>query len=106
MRRREHLLDALLFATVFAITFAKVRWIIGGIDVSISDVTASLFVIAFAISRVGRRDWSVPRTGAVLCAFLLAFLLVYLVGFFNLDTALDRDQFAKGLANFIVHFCS
>lgn len=104
MKRREYLLDALLFATVFAITFAKVRWTVGGVDVSISDVTASLFVIAFAVSRVGRRDWSVPRTGAVLCAFFLAFLLVYLVGFFNLDTALDRDQFAKGLAKFVVHF--
>jgi O-antigen ligase len=104
VKGREHLLDALLFATVFVITFAKVRWAVGGVDVTISDVTASLFVIAFAVSRAGRRDWSVPRTGAVLSVFFLAFLLVYLVGFFNLETALDRDLFAKGLGKFVVHF--
>ena len=33
-----------------------------------------------------------------------AFLLVYLVGYFNLETSADRSQFAKGLAKFALHF--
>jgi hypothetical protein len=96
--------DALLLVTVATITFANVRWALGGLDVNVSDVTASLFVLAFLLYRVERGDWSLPRTSAVLLAFFAAFSLVYLIGYFNLETAADRDLFAKGLAKFVVHF--
>ena len=104
MTRRTTFVDALLFATVFTITFAKLRWVVAGADVNVSDVTAGLFLLAFLATRYARRDWSFPRTAAVLAAFFLAFLLVYLVGFFNLETNVDRNQFGKGLAKFVIHF--
>ena len=101
---RTRLVDALLFASVFTITFAKVRWAAGSADVNVSDVTAGLFVLAFAIARAEGRDGRVPRTVAVLAAFFALFVLVYLAGFFNLTTTEDRDLFAKGIVKFAIHF--
>jgi hypothetical protein len=37
-------------------------------------------------------------------AFLAAFLLVYLIGFYNMETKQAFDQFGKGLAKFLIHF--
>ncbi len=104
MSRRTPAVDALLFATVFAVTFANVRWIVGGLDVNISDVTALFFLGAFALSRLDARDWSFPRTSAALVLFFAAFALVYLAGFFDLETTDDRSLFAKGIVKFAVHF--
>jgi hypothetical protein len=98
------IVDALLLTTVATITFANVRWTLGALDVNVSDVTASLFVLAFLLYRVERGDWSLPRTSGVLALFFAAFALAYLIGYFNLETAADRDLFAKGLAKFVVHF--
>ena len=44
------------------------------------------------------------RTVAVLIVFFFAFLLVYLVGFFNLDTAGAASQFGKGIVKWAIHF--
>ena len=38
--------------------------------------------------------------GAILLAFFAAFLLVYLLGFYNLDTEAGLAQFAKGMVKF------
>lgn len=103
-RQGSGLLDGLLIATVFTITFAKVRWSAGGADVNLSDVAAGLFVFAFFVDRLGTRDWSFPRAFAVLALFLAAFSFVYLVGYFNLETTEDRTQFVKGLVKFWLHF--
>ena len=97
-------LELLLYATAFTITFAKVRVEVAGAYLFLSDVTALLFVLGFLGYRVSRRDWSLPGAAAVLTAFLGAFLAVYLVGYFNLETATDRDEYAKGMAKWIVHF--
>ncbi len=96
--------DVLLLATVFAITFAKVRWTVGGTDVNISDVTAGLFLVAFALSRVDRKDASLPRSSWTLLVFFALFVSVYLAGFFNLETVEDRDLFVKGIIKFSIHF--
>jgi hypothetical protein len=101
---RATLVDLLLAASVFTITFAKLRWSVGGSDVNVSDVTAALFVLAFAADRFERRDTRVPRAALVLLGFGAAFALVYLAGFFNLETADDRTQFFKGLVKFGIHF--
>ena len=66
------LVDGLLFATVFTITFAKVRWDVGGADLNISDVTAGLFVLAFAASRLDRRDGALPGASWKLLVLLRA----------------------------------
>ncbi len=97
-------IDGLLFATAFVITFAKIRLETPIGDVYLSDITATLFVLAVVAARIESRDWSVSRAAAVAGAFFGLFLLVYLIGFFNLETAADRDQFVKGLAKFAVHF--
>jgi hypothetical protein len=98
------LVDALLFANVFTITFAKIRWTVGSVDINISDITALLFLGAFAFHRAGLGDRRIPRTAAVLLLFFALFTIVYLAAFFNLDTVADRDQFAKGMVKFVVHF--
>ncbi len=96
--------DVLLFANVLTITFAKVRWAAGGPDVNISDISATLFLAVFAADRIERRDGRIPRTVAVLGAFFLLFLVVYLAGFYNLETTADRTQFVKGLTKYVIHF--
>src|SRR5207342_3144723 len=59
-----------------------------------------LFLISFAaISRP-----RVPATTAVLIGFLAAFCLVYLAGFYNLQTAQELGQYAKGFVKFVIHF--
>jgi hypothetical protein len=101
---RRRLLDFFLLATVFTVTFAQLRWVVGGADVNVSDVTASAFVVTFLVSRIDRSDAALTRTAAVLVAFFTAFALVYLVGFFGLETSEQRNLFTKGLAKFAIHF--
>ena len=89
----------LLFATFFCVTFEKVHWRFGG-SLEISDILTILFLLAFALTSRG----VMPRTTAILLAFFAAFLLVYLAGFFNLDTKQGVDQFTKGMVKFVLHF--
>ncbi len=103
MTRRQPFVDALFFATVFTVTFAKIHWAVGG-DLALSDVLTFLFLIAFAISRLDHLDGRFPRSAAVVFAFFLAFLAVYLLGFFNLETAAALAQWAKGMFKFVLHF--
>ena len=52
MSRRTTPADALLLATVFVITFAKIRWDLGGgSEIYLYDITALLFLLAFALER-------------------------------------------------------
>jgi hypothetical protein len=86
-------------ATIFCCTFEKIHWSIAG-SVGIADVFAILFLICFLFVSYGR----VPRTTAVALGFFAAFLLVYLIGFFNLETSQALAQFVKGLVKFVIHF--
>ena len=101
---RTGLVDGLLFASVFTITFAKLRWAASGADVNVSDVTAALFVAAFLGSRASARDWKLPRAATFLLAFFALFSVVYLAGFFDLETTDDRSLWAKGVVKFAIHF--
>src|SRR5207237_1108170 len=47
---------------------------------------------------------AVPRTTVVLLGFFAAFLLVYLVGYFNLTDSDSLNQWAKGLVKWAIHF--
>jgi hypothetical protein len=89
----------LFLATVFCVTFEKVHWNVAG-AVSIADVLAILFLLSFLVLTRPR----VPRTTGIVLAFFAAFLLVYLIGFFNLETSEALAQFAKGLVKFGIHF--
>ena len=73
---------ALFLATLFVVTWEKVYWNVAG-AVGIADVLTILFLIAFAF------EWGAPRfprTTAVVLAFFAVLLVVYLIGFFNIDT--------------------
>jgi hypothetical protein len=97
MRR---LTSFLFLASVFCVTFEKVHWNIAG-SVSLADVLAIGFLISFA---AGTRRWRVPRTSAILVGFLAVFLLVYLVGYFDLSDSDALAQWGKGLTKWLIHF--
>jgi O-antigen ligase len=91
------------FATVFSVTFEKIRWDVAG-QVSLADVCAVGFIVSFAADRLARGDSRVPRTSVVATGFLVAFLVVYLAGYFNLETAVAATQYGKGMTKFAIHF--
>src|SRR6266542_2736997 len=91
--------DGLFLATLFCVTFEKLQWNLAG-TVSLADVLTIFFLLAFAASAGPR----VPRTAVVVLVFFAAFLLVYLIGFYNLDTKQAADQFGKGMVKFVLHF--
>ncbi len=95
----RRLTSFLFLATVFCCTFEKVYWSFGG-AVSLADVLA----ICFLVSYIALTRPRVPRTTAVLLGFFGAFLLVYLIGFYNLETSAALAQFAKGMVKFVIHF--
>jgi O-Antigen ligase len=86
-------------ATLFVVTFEKVHWNVAG-SVGLADVLAIAFLAAFALGSPSR----VPWTTGVVVGFLAAFLLVYLIGFYNLDTQDALTQFGKGMVKFLIHF--
>jgi O-antigen ligase/polysaccharide polymerase Wzy-like membrane protein len=86
-------------ATLFACTFEKVHWSFGG-AVSLADVLAICFLVAFAVLTRPR----MPRTTVLLLAFFVAFVLVDLIGFYNLETSDALSQFVKGFIKFLIHF--
>jgi len=45
-----------------------------------------------------------PRTTVILIGFFAAFVLVYLVGFYNLQTSDALAQYEKGFLKFLIHF--
>src|SRR5207253_1479833 len=92
--------EFLFLATMFCITFEKVHWNVAG-NVSLADVLTILFLVAFVLSGNVARP---PRTVAIVLAFFCVFLLVYLVGFYNLQTHQALDQFGKGMVKFVLHF--
>ena len=95
--------ELLFLAAAFTVTWEKIHWSFGG-NVSLEDILAGLFVASFVLDRLAAGDGRLQRTGAVVLVFLAAFLLVYLIGFFNLDTKQALDQYVKGLVKFFLHF--
>jgi len=103
MSRRQPFVDFFFFATIATVTFEKIHWSVGS-DIALSDVLTALFLIAFALSRLEHLDGRFTRSAAITFAFFLAFLAVYLLGFFNLETASALAQWAKGMVKFLLHF--
>ena len=100
---RSRLADFALLAMLFTVTFEKYRWNVGG-KWNITELFALLFLVAYVRERVRHRDHRLPRTSIVVVAFFTAFLLVYLTGFYNLETHQAAAQFAKGMGKFVLHF--
>src|SRR5579884_2825667 len=91
--------ELLLLATAFCCTFEKVHWNVAG-NVEITDILTFCFLVAFAVTRRARAT----RTVATVGVFFAAFLLVYLIGFFNIETQQSLNLFGKGMVKFLLHF--
>jgi O-antigen ligase len=90
----------LLLATLFCVTWEKVQWNVAG-AVGIADVLTILFLVAFAF------EWGAPRfprTTVTVLAIFAALLVIYLIGFFNIETKQSLDQWGKGMVKFVLHF--
>jgi O-antigen ligase len=103
VNRPSRTTELLFLACAFCVTFEKVHWAIAG-TVSLEDVLVIGFLAAFAGSRLASGDRRVQQTAAAVLVFLAAFLVVYLVGFFNLETKQALAQFGKGMVKFVLHF--
>ena len=96
---RTRVASFFLLATFFCVTFEKVHWNVAG-SLGIADVLTVCFLVSFALTNRG----PLPRTAAILLGFFAAFLLVYLLGYFNLETKQALDQFTKGMVKYVLHF--
>jgi O-antigen ligase len=110
LRRRGHegvltqpVLDGLFLLTIFTVTFHKLQWELAG-SLTLSDVLTSVFLVLFVWDRIDRKDDGITRTAMVAFAFFLLFALLYLAGFYNLDTGQALAQWAKGMVKFVLHF--
>ncbi len=98
-RSRERIVTGLFLGSLFVSTFEKVHWNVAG-EIGLNDIVTILFVVAYVATE--RRP--LPRTSAIVLAFFAAFALVYLLGFWNLETKQALDQFVKGMVKFVIHF--
>jgi O-antigen ligase len=98
-RTQERIVTGLFFASLFVATFEKVHWGSTG-AVGINDIATILFLIAYVVTE--RRPF--PRTSAIVLGFFAAFALVYLGGYWNIETKQGLDQFAKGMVKFVIHW--
>ncbi len=98
-RTKERIVTGLFFASLFVATFEKVHWNVAG-QIGLNDIATILFLIAYVATE--RRP--LPRTSAIVLGFFAAFALVYLAGYWNIDTKQGLDQFAKGMTKFVIHF--
>ena len=99
----QPVLDGLFFATVLTVTFHKLQWELAG-SLTLSDVLTSVFLVLFAWDRLEHADVRLTQTAVVTLALFIAFALVYLAGFYNLDTGQALAQWAKGMVKFVLHF--
>jgi O-Antigen ligase len=102
-RARSRALDVLLLTTLTVTTWAKIHWSFAG-QVALEDILAILFLMVFTWDRLVRRDWTLPRGAVALVLVLLGLEVVFLLGFFDLDTRDALDQYAKGMTKYLVHF--
>jgi O-antigen ligase len=99
----QPVLDGLFLATVVTVTFHKLQWELAG-SLTLSDVLTSVFLVVFVWDRLERGDTGLTRTAVIAFVFFLAFALVYLAGFYALDTSQALAQWAKGMVKFVLHF--
>jgi len=99
----QPVLDALFLATILTVTFHKLQWELAG-SLTLSDVLTSVFLVVFAWDRLERGDARLTRTAAVALCFMAAFAILYLAGFYSLDTGQALAQWAKGMVKYVLHF--
>ena len=98
-RTQERIVTGLFFASLFVATFEKVHWS-SSAQVGINDIATILFLIAYVVTE--RRP--LPRTSAIVLGFFAVFALVYLAGYWSIETKQGLDQFVKGMVKFVIHW--
>ena len=101
---RPSRLDWLLLATLVVPTWEKIRWETSAVSLTITNLIATAFIIAFVADRLAHRDAKLPSASIALLGFMFAFGAVYLAGYFDLR---DHDALAfwvKGVITWSVHF--
>ncbi len=98
-RVQERIVTGLFFGSLFVATFEKVHWSFAG-QIGINDITTILFLLAYVATE--RRP--LPRTSAIVLGFFAAFALVYLAGYWNIETNQGLTQFTKGMVKFVIHY--
>ena len=101
--RPGRITDVLFFATIFTVTFAKLQWEVAG-TLSLSDVLTAFFLVAFVGNRIAAGDRRLAYGAVAAGGFFCLFFVVYLMGFFNLETQQALDQWSKGMIKFLLHF--
>jgi len=99
----QPVLDGLFLATILTVTFHKLQWELAG-SLTLSDVLTSVFLVLFVWDRFEHSDARLTRTSAVALTFFVAFALLYLAGFYSLDTGQALAQWSKGMVKFVLHF--
>ena len=96
--------DAVFLATVFSVTFTKLRWESAG-GLVLPDALTALLVVALVLERLLHRERCIPRIAfrTVLMGGLL--VAVYSTGFLAAtDIAGGPQQVVKGLTRLALHF--
>jgi O-Antigen ligase len=98
----ERVTSVLFFTSLFVSTFEKVHWSVAG-QIGVNDISTILFLLAFVASEQEREE-KFPRTSAIVLGFFAVFALVYLAGFWDLQTKQGLTQFWKGMVKFAIHW--
>ena len=69
--------------SLFVSTFEKVHWNFAG-QIGINDITTILFLVAFVAANCSAGAF--PRTSAIVLGFFAVFALVYLAGYWDIQT--------------------
>ena len=96
-------MDGLFLLTILTVTFHKLQWELAG-SLTLSDILTSGFLVLFLWDRFERNDRVLSRAAGAGLAFFALFALVYLAGYYNLDTSEALAQWAKGMVKFVLHF--
>ncbi len=96
-------MDGLFLLTILTVTFHKLQWELAG-SLTLSDILTAGFLVAFLWDRFERNDRVLSRVTGAGLAFFALFALVYLAGYYNLDTSEALAQWAKGMVKFVLHF--
>jgi hypothetical protein len=97
-------LDLLLFATLVVITWDKIRWETNVVDLTLSNLLATAYILVAVGIRIADRDARMPPAAITLAGFMLAFAAIYLCGYFNLTDAAALNLWLKGITVWAVHF--
>lgn len=99
----EKRLELLFLLPLFMITWAKVRLGTPVADITYSYVLMIVFVGAFGVDRIMRRDVELPRAAVTVVGFMGVLLAVYLCGYFDLATRDSLKFWVKGLGVWVPH---